>query len=64
MDAVLLIVAWLAGVASLLLVADMIMADVLSRRAERVAARQPVRAAERAYGARLMDRSSGQRSGR
>jgi hypothetical protein len=40
MDAVLLIVAWGAGLASLFLVADMIMTDISCRRAERSAARQ------------------------
>jgi hypothetical protein len=40
MDAVLLIVAWGAGLASLFLVADMIMTDISCRRAERNAARE------------------------
>lgn len=40
MEGVLLIVAWLAGVASLLMVADMIVADISTRRAERIAARR------------------------
>jgi hypothetical protein len=40
MEGVLLIVAWLAGVASLLMVADMIVADISMRRAERIAARR------------------------
>jgi hypothetical protein len=39
MDALLLIVAWGAGLMSLFLVADMIASDLVSRRAERVAAR-------------------------
>jgi hypothetical protein len=39
MDALLLIVAWAAGIASLFLVADMIAADFTNRRAERIAAR-------------------------
>lgn len=39
MDALLLIVAWGAGIASLFLVADMIAADLANRRAERMAAR-------------------------
>lgn len=37
MDALLLIFAWAAGLMSLFLVADMIAADVINRRAERVA---------------------------
>lgn len=44
MEGVLLIVAWLAGVASLLMVADMILADISMRRAERIAARRDGRA--------------------
>ena len=40
MDALLLIVAWGAGIMSLLLVADMIAADFANRRAERLARRQ------------------------
>jgi hypothetical protein len=47
MEGVLLIVAWLAGVASLLMVADMIMADISMRRAERIAARRDGRGALR-----------------
>jgi hypothetical protein len=39
MDALLLIVAWGAGLISLFLVADMIASDIVNRRAERVAAR-------------------------
>jgi hypothetical protein len=39
MDALLLIVAWVAGIASLFLIADMIAADFSNRRAERLAAR-------------------------
>ncbi len=39
MDALLLIVAWGAGLMSLFLVADMIASDLVNRRAERVAAR-------------------------
>lgn len=39
MDALLLIVAWAAGIAGLFLVGDMIAADLANRRAERVAAR-------------------------
>jgi hypothetical protein len=37
MDAVLLVVAWAAGIVSLFLVADMIAADFAHRRAERLA---------------------------
>ncbi len=40
MDAVLLIVAWAAGITSLFLVGDMIAADIANRRAERLAGRQ------------------------
>jgi len=40
MDALLLIVAWGAGLMSLFLVADMIAADFATRRAERIARRQ------------------------
>ena len=40
MDALLLIVAWGAGLTGLFLVADMIAADLANRRAERMAARQ------------------------
>lgn len=40
MDSLLLIFAWGAGLMSLFLVADMIAADVVARRAERVAERQ------------------------
>lgn len=43
MDALLLIVAWGAGIASLFLVADMIVADFSCRRAERIAGRVPGR---------------------
>ena len=43
MDALLLIVAWGAGIASLFLVADMIVADFSCRRAERITSRAPVR---------------------
>ncbi|MGO8914601.1 MAG: hypothetical protein ACLQJR_01675 [Stellaceae bacterium] len=39
MDALLMIVAWAAGIVSLFLVADMIAADLANRRAERIAAR-------------------------
>ena len=39
MDALLLIVAWVAGIASLFLIADMIAADFANRRAERLSAR-------------------------
>jgi hypothetical protein len=39
MDALLLIVAWGAGLMSLFLVADMIASDLVNRRAERIAAR-------------------------
>jgi hypothetical protein len=39
MDALLLIIAWAAGIAGLFLVGDMIAADLANRRAERVAAR-------------------------
>jgi hypothetical protein len=37
----LLIFAWIAGAMSLFLVADMIATDLVARRAERIAARQP-----------------------
>lgn len=47
MDALLLIVAWAAGVAGLLLVADMIAADLLNRRSERIAARQGEQAGDK-----------------
>lgn len=40
MDACLMVVAWGAGIASFLLVADMIMTDMTCRRAERIAARR------------------------
>lgn len=40
MDALLLIFAWGAGIMSLFLVADMIAADFVTRRAERMAERQ------------------------
>lgn len=40
MDAMLLVVAWCAGLASLFLTADMIMTDISCRRAERMAARR------------------------
>lgn len=40
MDAVLLVVAWAAGLMSLFLVGDMIAADIANRRAERLAAHQ------------------------
>jgi hypothetical protein len=46
MDAMLLIVAWAAGITSLFLVADMIAADLINRRMERIARRQPELAAE------------------
>jgi hypothetical protein len=39
MDALLLIIAWSAGLASLFLTVDMIAADFANRRAERIAAR-------------------------
>lgn len=39
MDHLLLIVAWAAGAAGLFLVADMIAADLMTRRAERLARR-------------------------
>jgi len=39
MDAMLLMVAWAAGITGLFLVADMIAADILERRAERIAQR-------------------------
>lgn len=39
MDALLLIVAWVAGIASLFLIADMIAADLANRRAERLSTR-------------------------
>lgn len=41
MDAVLLVLAWAAGLLSLFLVGDMIAADIANRRTERLAARQP-----------------------
>lgn len=40
MDAFLLILAWVAGITSLFLVGDMIAADFVNRRIERVALRQ------------------------
>lgn len=40
MDALLLVFAWAAGVMSLFLVADMIAADFIDRRAERIAEHQ------------------------
>lgn len=40
MDAVLLVIAWGAGLMSLFLVADMIATDIAQRRAERIPARQ------------------------
>jgi hypothetical protein len=46
MDAMLLIVAWVAGITGLLLVADMIAADLINRRTERIAARQRETASE------------------
>jgi hypothetical protein len=46
MDSLLLIFAWGAGLMSLFLVADMIAADVVARRAERVAERQGERRLE------------------
>ncbi len=50
MDALLLVIAWGAGLVSLFLVADMITTDLAHRRAERVAMRQlevPVEAGRR-----------------
>jgi hypothetical protein len=47
MDALLLIVAWVAGIASLFLIADMIAADFANRRAERLATRVIERSADR-----------------
>jgi hypothetical protein len=41
MDAWLMLIAWSAGLVSLLLVADMIKTDISSRRAERVPTRLP-----------------------
>ena len=46
MDAVLLIVAWAAGITSLFLVGDMIAADLANRRAERLDARRRSRNSE------------------
>ncbi len=40
MDAILLVIAWGAGLMSLFLVADMIATDLAQRRAERIATRQ------------------------
>lgn len=40
MDAVLLVIAWGAGLMSLFLVADMIACDLAHRRAERIATRE------------------------
>jgi hypothetical protein len=52
MDALLLIFAWAAGLMSLFLVADMIAADLINRRAERVAEQrlEPVLARRRPPG--------------
>jgi hypothetical protein len=47
MDALLLIVAWAAGIASLFLIGDMIAADLANRRAERLATRPVERSADR-----------------
>jgi hypothetical protein len=47
MDALLLIVAWVAGIASLFLIADMIAADLANRRAERLATRPVEHSADR-----------------
>jgi hypothetical protein len=47
MDALLLLVAWVAGIASLFLIADMITADLANRRAERLATRPVERSADR-----------------
>jgi hypothetical protein len=52
MDALLLVVAWVAGILSLFLVGDMIAADVATRRAERIAARQRERPLEREHSPR------------
>ncbi len=52
MDHLLLIVAWVVGAASLFLVADMIAADLVDRRAERVARRAPSKAERRPTGRR------------
>ena len=52
MDSLLLIFAWAAGLMSLFLVADMIAADLVDRRAERVARRAPSKAERRPTGRR------------
>jgi hypothetical protein len=47
MDALLLIIAWVAGIASLFLIVDMIAADFANRRAERLSARLVERSPDR-----------------
>lgn len=47
MDYFLLILAWVAGLTSLFLVGDMIAADLVNRRVERLALRQLDRSVER-----------------